>query len=278
MSIRNIISSPPRYILDLPNDDLLAMFETLTLPELALAREISTRFRAIAIKVVKTMYPAIDLCDYLQNHYEDRISIFEAFGDIFTSIAMKYTTDSQLHMKLIRDYSRKTVKSLRVVLADLTCIDDKWTEPFDELADLTISDCEARLENVTKLLSLCPKLKRFIIFWTNIVLVKGRTKIKQAAEYYQREDTGGCPGEKLTEFMDDNQKAKGFQLCAPRRDTCTELHRYKFSWKKGKKKEEGTDAKKGDASSDVKNEETPADVKKEPEAEKASEEKKAPES
>jgi len=258
MSIRNIINSPPRYILDLPNEDLLAMFETLTLPELAIARQISTRFRAIANKVVRTMFPAIDLSHYLHIHYEDRISIFESFGDLFASVTMKYPTDSQLHMNLVRDHCRKTIKRLRLVLADLTGVDDKWTEPFDELIELTISDCEARLENVTKLLSLCPKLKRFTIYWTNVLLVKGRVRSRPAAQYYQREDTGGSPAEKLTDFLNDNQKAKGFQLCAPRRDARAELHRFKFGWKLGNKKKDAADA----SASDAKKDETPPAEKK----------------
>lgn len=189
-------------------------------------------------KIVKVKYSRIDLSDYLRAHYEDRISIFEAFGPLFEEITIQYPKDGHLHLKLVRDYSRKTMKRLRLILTDMACVDEWWTEPFELLEELVIGDCEARLENITQLLSLCPKLKRFKIIWTiKYELPEDEDftgfSINRPAMCYQLKERGGSVSEKFADILKENKGAECFHLYLPEDDEHFEIHRYKYTWNAG---------------------------------------------
>lgn len=236
MSISNIIYDQPLFDHNLSNEDLQLIFDRLSLIELSSARRgVCTRFRAIADNTVKTKHSRIDLSDYHRHYYEDRIGIFETFGSFFKEITIRYPKDSQLHLKLVRDYSRKTVQSLRLIMTDLTFVNDGWTVSFEELEELTIVHCEARPENISQLLTLCPKLKRFELIWTfKSMPIRGgefSSYFNEPALYYEHGETGGLVAEKFKEFLNGNRKVTSFHLYKPKANGNLELHQNKFAWK-----------------------------------------------
>lgn len=231
MSELHVTRESLRKFLELPNCALLKILRTFSIIDLAKLYKTSARLCAIVECIMKD-YNYIDVSEFCLSHPTDRWRIFETFGHLFEGITIQYPDNGLLYLKLIREYCRKTIRYLNCLKIYLSRISNEWTESFDKLEELKIVDCEASPEHITKLLSLCPKLKIFQIVWTIFTMTKvSRRDYNSFIDHYRYDVVGGSAAEKFSTFLIENKELTSFHLCITRADLNNlRIRLYKFIW------------------------------------------------